>query len=67
MKTRTHFKHSIDVLDPNGELLEHLAGVEDFELAEATYDAAVKRWPAMPIMLRQGASVVRDSRKTRLA
>jgi hypothetical protein len=67
MKTRTHFKHSIDMLDANGELLEHLAGVEDFELAEATYDAAVKRWPAMPIMLRQEARVVRDSRKTRLA
>jgi hypothetical protein len=67
MKSRTHFKHSIDMLDANGELLEHLAGAEDFVLAEATYDAAVERWPGMPIMLRQEARVVRDSRKTRLA
>jgi len=28
MKTRTHFAHSIDMLDAAGEIQEHLAGVE---------------------------------------
>src|SRR5262249_60267131 len=67
VKVRTHFPHSIDLLDNEGEILEHLAGVQDFELAKATYEAALKRWPGMPIMCRQGARVVHDSRKTRLA
>jgi hypothetical protein len=44
-------------LDDAGELFEHLAGVEDFELAVATYHAAVARWPDARIMLRQGARV----------
>jgi hypothetical protein len=41
VKNRTHFAHRIDCLDDAGELVEHLAGVEDFELAVATYKAAV--------------------------
>jgi hypothetical protein len=36
MKTRTHFAHRIDEVDARGEVLEHLAGVEDYEVAEAT-------------------------------
>jgi hypothetical protein len=68
MKTRTHFTFRIDKLDANGEILEHIAGIEDFNLAVATYEAACRRWrPGDPIMLRQGARVVNDSRKTRLA
>ena len=67
MTTRTHFTFRLDRLDANGEVFEHVAGIEDFELAEATYQAALKRWPGDPIMLRQGARVVHDSRKTRLA
>jgi hypothetical protein len=55
VKTRTHFAHSIDRLDDAGELFEHLAGIEDFELAQVTYQAAVRRWPDARIMLRQGA------------
>jgi hypothetical protein len=61
VKTRTHFAHRIERLDDTGELFEHLAGVEDFELAVATYHAAVARWPDARIMLRQGARVVKDS------
>ena len=30
MKTRTHFAHTIDMLDAAGEIQEHLAGVEDY-------------------------------------
>ena len=67
MTTRTHFTFRLDKLDANGEVLDHIAGIEDFELAAATYEAACKRWPHDPIMLRQGARVVKDSRKTRLA
>jgi len=31
--------------DAAGEIQEHLAGVEDYELAEATWRAAIARWP----------------------
>jgi hypothetical protein len=35
MKIRTHFAHRIDMLDADGEIQEHLAGVEDYLLAES--------------------------------
>ncbi len=66
MKTRTHFAHTIDRLDEAGEIAEQLAGVEDFELADATWRAAVKRWPKEAIILRQRARVIHDSRRPRL-
>jgi hypothetical protein len=43
MKTRTHFAHSIDMLDAAGEIQEHLAGVEDYLLAEAVWREAIAR------------------------
>jgi hypothetical protein len=42
-------------------VIEHLAGVEDFEVAMATYRAACQRWPNATITLRQGARVIQDS------
>ena len=39
---------------------ERLAGVQDFMLAKATYDAAVKRWPKARIRLCQEARIVED-------
>jgi hypothetical protein len=33
MTTRSHFTFRIDRLDSNGEVLEHVAGLEDFTLA----------------------------------
>ena len=36
---RSHFKHSIELVDESGEITDHLAGVEDFMLAKATFDA----------------------------
>ena len=42
-------------------ILEHIAGIDDFEVAVATYRAAVARWPAARITLRQGARVVMKS------
>jgi len=47
--------------------VEHIAGVEDYQVALATYRPAVERWPGTPITLRQGARVIEDSRHLRLA
>ena len=47
MKTKTHFAFRLDIWDDIGDsIVEHVAGVDDFEVAEATYRAAVARWPA---------------------
>jgi hypothetical protein len=61
MKTRTHFAHRIEMWTNDGEkVIEHIAGVEDFVVATATYKAACERWPGTSITLRQGA---RDRRQ----
>jgi hypothetical protein len=67
-KARTHFAYRIDIWSkPNGDsLVEHVAGVEDYDVALATFHAAVERWPYTPITLRQGARVIEDSRRLRL-
>jgi hypothetical protein len=55
--TRTHFAFRIDLWDTSGEnLVEHIAGVEDYQVAQATYRAAIERWPGAAITLRQGGS-----------
>jgi hypothetical protein len=46
--------------------VEHVAGVEDYQVALATYRAASERWPGTPITLRHGARVIEDSRRLRL-
>jgi hypothetical protein len=48
-------------------VIEHLAGIEDFQLAMATYRAACTRWPGAAITLRQGAKVIEDNRRVRTA
>jgi len=45
MKASIHFAHTVDRLDKAGEIIEQLAGVGDYELAEATWLAAVAKWP----------------------
>ena len=68
MTTRTHFAFRIDLWDPAGSsVMEHIAGVKDFQIAQATYRAAVERWPGGAITLRHGARVIEDSRRTRFA
>jgi len=63
VKANTHFAFRVDISDDTGaSIVEHVAGVDDFEVAEATYRAAVARWPAARITLRQGIRVVRDTR-----
>jgi len=38
MKTKTHFAFRIDIWDDSGNsIVEHVAGVDDFEVAEAIY------------------------------
>ena len=59
MTTRTHFLYRIDMWTIDGEkVIEHLAGVEDFQVAMATYRAACERWPGTAITLRRGARVI---------
>jgi hypothetical protein len=46
---------------PDGEsVVEHIAGIEDYQLALVTFRAACQRWPGTPITLRQGARVIED-------
>jgi hypothetical protein len=47
-----------ELVDDNGEIVDQLAGVQDFMLAKATYDAAVRRWPKARIRLCQEARIV---------
>ena len=53
MKIRTHFKHNVFMLDEAGELLEHLGGTEDYLLAAALYEVALKRWPKARIQIER--------------
>ena len=65
---RTRFAYRIDAWDADGEnVIEHLAGVEDYQIALTTYRAACERWPSTPITLRQGSRVIEDSRRLRMA
>ena len=67
-KLRTHFTFRVDTWTPDGEsIVEHVAAVEDYQVALATYRAACERWHGIPIILRQGARVIEDSRRLRLA
>jgi hypothetical protein len=43
--------------DAADNIVVHVAGVDDFETAVATYRAACLRWPKAKITLRQGARV----------
>jgi hypothetical protein len=50
----------IDIWNDTGDSI--VAGVDDFEVAEAIYRAAVARWPAARITPRKGIRVVHDTR-----
>ena len=59
MKTKTYFAFRIDVWDDTGNnLVEHLAGLDDYAMAVAAYWAAVENRSKDKITLRQGARVV---------
>ena len=61
------FAFRIDTWADDGESVEHVADVDDLTIALATYHAACKRWPHKAITLRQGARVIEDNRRSRLA
>jgi hypothetical protein len=62
--TRYHFTFRVDTWTPDGEsIVEHIAGVEDYQVVLATFRAACERWPGTPIILRQGARVIEASRR----
>ena len=55
MTTRTHFAFRIDLWTSDGSsIIEHVAGVEDYQVAQATYRAAVSttRKRAFPLIIR---------------
>jgi hypothetical protein len=58
---RNHFKHSVELVDGEGDIVDVLATVEDFLLAQATYEAARQRWPKERIRLSQQTRIVEDS------
>ena len=65
--TRTNFTFRVDTWTSDGEsIVEHVAGVEDYQVALATYRAACERWPGTPITLRQGARVIENGRRLRV-
>jgi hypothetical protein len=41
--TRTHFTFHVDTWTPDDSIVEHVAGVEDYEVALPTYHAACRR------------------------
>jgi len=46
VKTKTYFAFRVDVWDGAGDnIVEHVAGVDDFKTAVATYWGAIRRWP----------------------
>jgi hypothetical protein len=61
MKTKTHFAFRVDIWDETAPASSSTLLMDDFAVAEATYRAAVARWPTAPITLRQGARVVHKS------
>jgi hypothetical protein len=59
MKTKTYFAFRIDIWDDTGNnLVEQLAGLDDYAMAVAAYWAAVENRPRDKITLRQGIRVV---------
>jgi hypothetical protein len=53
--TRTHFTFRVDTWTPDGEsIVEHIAGVEDYQVALATFRAACERWPGIPRRVGNG-------------
>jgi len=52
----------VDIWDDTGDsIVEHVAGADDFMVAQAIYQAAIARWPTARMILRQGIRVVHDT------
>jgi hypothetical protein len=67
MKNCEQFAHRIDICDSNsGDVIEHLAYIDDYLLAIATYRAARQRWPDAYIELWQGKRIIWHTRHNQL-
>ena len=59
----TDFAYRIDRWDTyGGNIIHHIADMNDLELAMAAYEATCKLWPGEVITLRQGARVIKATR-----
>jgi hypothetical protein len=59
----TEFAFRIDRWDIyGGNIIHHIANMNDLELAMAAYEAACKQWPGEVITLRQGARIIKATR-----
>ena len=57
------FAYRLDRWDTyGGNIIHHIAKIDDLELAMAAYEAACKRWPGEAITLRQGARIIKATR-----
>jgi hypothetical protein len=62
MNTKLHFPFRIDRWDDAGDSIEfHVSGIDDFEVAVASYWAACRRWPQAKVTLRQAARIIHKS------
>jgi hypothetical protein len=52
----------MDRSDDHGNVLGHVAEIDDDSVAVRVYKAACERWPGQLITLRQGKQVIADSR-----
>jgi hypothetical protein len=58
--SETDFAHRLDRWDTyGGNIIHHIAIMDDLELAMAAYEAACKQWPGEAITLRQGARIIK--------
>ena len=55
---RPEMRYSIDVYDERGNLIEHLADLDDLVPAREAFAALCAMYPAKLIFLRQGAHVL---------
>ena len=58
--SETDFAYRLDRWDTyGGNIIHHIANIDDLELAMAAYEAACKQWPGEVITLRQGARIIK--------
>ena len=58
--SETDFAYRLDRWDTyGGNIIQHIANIDDLELAMAAYEAACKQWPGEAITLRQGARIIK--------
>jgi hypothetical protein len=59
----TEFAYRIDRWGSSGgNIIQHIANMNDLELAMAAYEAACKQWPGEIVTLRQGAHIIKATR-----